>query len=132
MEKNPKRIRVAKSFVNEEWADGVDDCMLCCFAALTGRITHQTVVTLDTDQHGVPFVDNALATVIRKPDRFRKRVREQKCLYAADFHASVLSVVKRVADVNRAAMMAVTEPNAKGAAGPILVHRIPARALAGN
>jgi hypothetical protein len=58
-------------------------------AARARRVSHQAVIRIDADQHGIAFQNGPLSAEERELDRFAERVREQKGADGSYFHVRV-------------------------------------------
>ncbi len=79
-------VRVGQDAALQERRDGLLDLALRPFAARPRRITHQSVIGLHPDEHGVALHDGALAAVKGQADRLREGVGQQKGANARDLH----------------------------------------------
>ena len=67
-------VGIGQSAALQKRRDHRSDGAACLLAGFTGSVADQAIVTLYPDQHGVPFQDGPLTTVIGEFERLRKRI----------------------------------------------------------
>src|SRR6185369_10331315 len=87
-------VGVGEGTVLEEGGDRLLNDLLGVFAAGSGGVAYQAVVSLHADEHGVALEDGALAAVERQPDRFGKGVGKEVRSDARDFHGRGIRITR--------------------------------------
>src|ERR1019366_8803331 len=72
----------------QERRDSLPDRAVHTLAPRPRRVTHQAVVRLHTDEHGIALEQRALAAVKGEPDRFREGGGQQERPDAGDLHGT--------------------------------------------
>src|ERR1019366_1967315 len=85
-ELDAQRVRVRQRPAFEKRPLQAFDDVLGALAARPRRVSHQSAIGFDADQHGVAFEDGAFAAIERQPHRFGERIGQQEGSHAGDDH----------------------------------------------